>query len=209
MTRKPLPKAITQPIANLREIAADFVADEQGRVPRQNLSPAAARFDAVEPEPAPVISPKPAAAVSSKAVGEDFHSAASGLPHPLAVRRRALAQKIVARHKNYAALGGLVPLPVVNIAGVTAINMRMVKALSDLYGVPFQRDRTRSLIIGLMGGTVPTGLGFATASTLMYAIPASALLGLGVSAVTAAALTRGIGLVFIESFESGAEAKYA
>ena len=207
MTRKPLPKAITQPIANLREIAADFVADEQGRVPRQNLSQTGAAFDPVEPEPA--LSPKPAAAVSSKAVGENFHSAASSLPHPLAVRRRALAQKIVARHKNYAALGGLVPLPVVNIAGVTAINMRMVKALSDLYGVPFQRDRTRSLIVGLMGGTVPTGLGFATASTLMYAIPASALLGLGVSAVTAAALTRGIGLVFIESFESGAEAKYA
>ena len=63
----------------------------------------------------------------------------------LAAQRRALAHKIVSRHKNYAAMGGLVPLPVVNIAGVTAINLRMVKQLSELYQVPFERDRTRSL----------------------------------------------------------------
>ena len=35
MTRKPLPKAIRRPIENLRGIAANFVADEQGRVPRK------------------------------------------------------------------------------------------------------------------------------------------------------------------------------
>ena len=101
-------------------------------------------------------------------------------------------------------MGGLFPLPVVNIAGVTAINMRMVKQLSDLYGVPFERDRTRSMIIGLMGGAVPTGLGTATASTLVFVVPGSALFGLAVSAITAGALTRGIGLVFLEHFESDA-----
>jgi len=100
-------------------------------------------------------------------------------------------------------VGGLFPLPVVNIAGVTAINMRMVKQLSDLYGVPFERDRTRSMIIGLMGGAVPTGLGAATASTLVFVVPGSALFGLAVSAISAGALTRGIGLVFLEHFENG------
>jgi hypothetical protein len=54
-----------------------------------------------------------------------------------------------------------------------------------------------------MGGAVPTGLGAATASTLAFVVPGGAFVGLGVSAVTAAALTRGIGLVFIESFEGG------
>jgi uncharacterized protein (DUF697 family) len=79
----------------------------------------------------------------------------------------------------------------------------MVQQLSALYQVPFQRDRTRSFIVGLIGGAVPTGVGFATSSTLMWIIPGGLLAGLGVSAVTAAALTRGIGLVFVESFESG------
>lgn len=193
MKRKPLPKAITRSIANLHGIAADFVSDDQGRVPRQ-----ATAFDAVEPEPAP-------GAVARR---NEKHpqSTAPRRPDPQAAKRRALAQKIVARHRNYAAVGGLVPLPVVSIASLTGINMRMVKQLSDLYGVPFQRDRTRSLIVGIVGGAVPAGLGTATASTLMFVMPGGLLVGIGVSAVTAAALTRGIGLVFVESFESEAAA---
>jgi len=199
MTRKPLPKAITRPIANLREIAAEFVADEQGRVPRHIES-----FDAVEPEPAPEISPTLTAARSSTPTEQSFHPAAAARhSDPQAATRRAAARKIVERYKMYAAVGGLFPLPIVNIAGVTAINMRMVKALSDFYGVAFQRDRTRAMIVALMGGAVPTGLGAATASTLTFVVPGGALVGLGVSAIAAGALTRGIGMVFVESFESG------
>jgi uncharacterized protein (DUF697 family) len=208
MTRKPLPKAITRSIANLQGIAADFVADEQGRVPRQVAS-----FDAVEPEPEPAAAAladkKTPADLKTPADKRNMQPAAPLYPGPHAARRRELARKVVARYKNYAALGGLVPLPVVSIASLTAINMRMVKALSDLYGVPFQRDRTRSLIVGIVGGAVPAGLGTATASTLMFIIPGGMLYGIGVSAVSAAALTRGIGLVFIESFESGATASDA
>jgi uncharacterized protein (DUF697 family) len=119
-----------------------------------------------------------------------------------AARRRALARRIVERHKTYAAIGGLSPLPILNVAGVTAIIMRMVKQLSGLYEVPFERDRTRSLIVSLIGGAVPTGLGTATASTLAFVLPGHALVGLGVSAIAAGALTRGIGLVFLDHFES-------
>jgi uncharacterized protein (DUF697 family) len=199
MRRKPLPKAITRSIANLQQIAAGFAADEQGRVPRQvgrevrrKARPVA--FDAVEPEPklepnldqahAPPLDAEPPAA------------------DPLAARRRALARRIVDRHKNYAAMGGLVPLPAANIASVTAVNLRMVKQLSELYGVPFQRDRTRSLIIALIAGAVPTGAGLAASSTLMWIVPGGLVWGLGAAALTAGALTRGIGLVFIDSFEA-------
>ncbi|MGB7079460.1 MAG: DUF697 domain-containing protein, partial [Xanthobacteraceae bacterium] len=127
-----------------------------------------------------------------------------GLPHNLAAQRRKLAHKIVARHKNYAALGGLVPVPVANIGAVTAINLRMVQQLSKLYQVPFERDRTRALIVALVGGAVPTGVGTATTTTLMWIIPGGLLFGLGAAALTAGALTRGIGHVFLESFEAEA-----
>jgi uncharacterized protein (DUF697 family) len=191
MKRKPLPKAITRSIASLREITAGFAADEQGRVPRRAMT-----FDAVEPEPA-----------RENSVGlpgkDGTASAARTHPaDPLAAQRRTLARKIVDRHRNYAVLGGLVPLPVANIASVTAVNLRMVKQLSELYGAPFQRDRTRSFIVGLIGGAVPTGVGAAASSTLMWIVPGGLLWGLGASALTAGALTRCIGLVFIESFES-------
>jgi uncharacterized protein (DUF697 family) len=193
MRRKPLPKAITRSIANLQQIAAGFAADEQGRVPphltRQAAAPSMA-FDAVEPEP------KFAAGLETKPPSMPDSA------DPLAARRRALARRIVDRHKNYAAMGGLVPLPAANIASVTAINLRMVKQLSELYGVPFQRDRTRSLIIALIAGAVPTSAGLAVSSTLMWIIPGGLVWGLGAAALTAGALTRGIGLVFIDSFEA-------
>jgi uncharacterized protein (DUF697 family) len=193
MKRKPLPKAITRSIANLRGIAAGFARDEQGRVPRHLTA-----FDAVEPEPhsMPDISIKPTRQDAPA------HPSKSRVADPLAARRSALARRIVERHRNYAAVGGLVPLPAANIASVTAVNLRMVKQLSEVYGVPFQRDRTRSLIIALIAGAAPTGAGLAAASTLMWIVPGGLIWGLGASAITAGALTRGIGMVFVDSFEA-------
>jgi uncharacterized protein (DUF697 family) len=211
MRRKPLPKAITRSIANLHQIAAGFAADEQGRVPPHVAREVAreaqsAAFDAVEPEPkseaAPAAMPDNVNNPFRQEPSEPRRESKSRAADPLAARRRALARRIVDRHKNYAAAGGLVPLPAANIASVTAINLRMVKQLSELYGVPFQRDRTRSLIIALIAGAVPTGAGLAASSTLMWILPGGLVWGLGAAALTAGALTRGIGLVFVESFEA-------
>ena len=207
MRRKPLPKAITRSIANLQQIAAGFAADEQGRVPphatREATAPSMA-FDTVEPEPKlePLRQSMTEVADTPPGANAPKLEPKSGAADPLAARRRALARRIVDRHKNYAAAGGLVPLPAANIASVTAVNLRMVKQLSELYGVPFQRDRTRSLIVALIAGAVPTGAGLAASSTLMWIIPGGLVWGLGAAALTAGALTRGIGLVFIESFET-------
>jgi len=188
MTRKPLPKVITPASAGIRRFAADAHARKDPRT--------APSYDAVEPEPHLAVSAAPIANDMAPAAVAPLRT------DPLAAKRRALARKTVERHGTYAAVGGLLPLPVVSIAGLTAINMRMVKQLSMIYGVPFQRDRARAAIIGLMGGAVPAGFGVATASTLAFVVPGGALVGLAVSAVSAATITRGIGMVFVEHFES-------
>lgn len=190
MTRKPLPKVIRRPLGEVRAFAAGVVTDQAAAEPQF-----VAQRDTFEAQPTDFSRP---------VANDQLLSATSVHAGRYAEKRRALAHKIVQRHGSYAAVGGLLPLPVANIVGVTAIIMRMVKQLSGLYGVPFQQDRTRSVVISLMGGTVPTGFGAATASTLAFVVPASALLGLAVSAVTAGALTRAIGLVFVEHFESEA-----
>lgn len=188
MTRKKLPRAILQMRVDLPEIATAI--DEEATRP-----PTAWRHTA---------SVRPAATISALPLSKRASPAASGDTQPQAAERHARAQKIVERHRLYAAVGGLVPLPVVNVAGVTTIVLRMVKQLSDLYEVPFKRERTRSIIVALMGGSVPTGLAAATASTLVFVVPGAGLVGLAVSSLTAAALTRGIGLIFVDHFENGA-----
>ncbi len=187
MKRKQLPKAIMRSDDELRAIAAHAAADEEAPA-SQPASPTGAF--ATE------------AAAFARPVANDQFPVVSIYVDRYAARRRALARRIVERHKTYAAIGGLSPLPILNVAGVTAIIMRMVKQLSGLYEVPFERDRTRSLIVSLIGGAVPTGLGTATASTLAFVLPGHALVGLGVSAIAAGALTRGIGLVFLDHFDS-------
>ncbi|MGA8321230.1 MAG: YcjF family protein [Xanthobacteraceae bacterium] len=202
MTRKQLPKAINRTGDNVHAFAGSIVPDE------------------VAPEPAPLPAPafnkiadEPVLAVSSAPIANDSAPAARARPRPralpdqMAAKRRCFARKIIERHRTYAAVGGLMPLAVVNIASVTAVNLRMVRQLSELYQVPFQRDRARAAIVSLIGGAAPSGFGLATSSTLMWIVPGGVLVGLGVSALAAGALTRAIGQVFVEGFENSALAR--
>jgi uncharacterized protein (DUF697 family) len=121
-----------------------------------------------------------------------------------AARRRARALRIVDWHTGYSAVGGIVPLALVNFASVTAVIVRMVKVLSNHYNVPFEKDRARAIVIGLVAGAMPTGLATVTSSTLVHVVPGGTLVGLAVSSLSAAACTRSIGRVFVEHFENGA-----
>jgi uncharacterized protein (DUF697 family) len=148
----------------------------------------------------------PAGDVVTAPPRRDAQALATRRPVPTelnAVRRLARARAIVERHATYSAAGGLIPLPLVNVASVTAIILRMVKRLSALYGVPFERDRARAIVVGLVGGATPTGLAAVTTSTLQYLVPATALIGLAVSSVAAVGCTRSIGRIFVEHFENG------
>jgi uncharacterized protein (DUF697 family) len=200
VNKKKLPKAIRHAADDLREVTVGYGAGQRHEMPARPT-------DSSEPSDG-------GAAVRD--IGRTVDGAAPVLSQPVAgalapthtetdvARRRSLARKIVERHAAYSAVGGIIPVPIANVASITAVIVRMVKVLSDLYGVPFQRDRARAMVIGLMGGAMPTGLAAVTASTLVYIVPGSNLIGLAVSSIAAIACTRGIGRIFIEHFESGA-----
>lgn len=124
-----------------------------------------------------------------------------------AARRRAKARAIVERHANFSAVGGFIPLPVLTVAAITVITVRMMKLLSQLYGAPFERKHAQTVVIGLMGGVMPAGLGTITASSIAVFVPGYNLIGLAVSSVTASVLARRIGNMLIEYFETGVALK--
>lgn len=119
-------------------------------------------------------------------------------------RRHSQAIAIVERYSNFSALGGVIPVPLVNVASVTAIIVAMVRRLCRLYGVPFEQGRARALVVGLAGGAVPSTASTVTASTLVFFIPGANMLGLAVSSVTASVCARAIGRRFVDHFETGA-----
>jgi uncharacterized protein (DUF697 family) len=204
VSRKKLPSALRHTMDGLREAAAGN-GNASPRTPTgvMALSRLAAEMSAApESDPAQdAIEARPAPPVSGTAAPSPATSTSAGLD---LAKRRAQARAIVERHAIYSAVGGILPLPIVSVAGITAIIVRMVKMLSNLYGVPFERDRARAIVAGLVGGATPTGFAVVTTSTLFFVVPSGALIGTVVSAVSAVACTRSIGRVFIEHFESGA-----
>jgi len=206
--KKSLPKAIRATTVDAREASSGPGAREQ----REWLAVAATSSERLDSRPAAakpvhasdiVDEPSGAPAQASPASPSALVRMApmgAGIDAP---RRRTQANSIVERHTAYAAVGGIIPVPIANVASVTAVIVRMVKRLSDLYGIPFERDRARAIVVGLMGGAMPTGLGAVTTSTLFYVVPGSGLVGLAVSSIAAVACTRSIGRIFVEHFESG------
>jgi uncharacterized protein (DUF697 family) len=195
MNKKKLPKAIVWTAQDMRESKSDSNQRREIQNPAVLNEPSAGR--AAPPhhnviEMVPKADPPATAATASPAPDD-----------ALAAQRRLQARAIVERHANFSAVGGMIPLPIVNVAGTTAIIIRMVKALSTLYGVPFERNRARTIVVGFMGGVMPTGLATVASSALLYFMPGYNLIGLAVSSVTASAYARGIGRMFVEHFESG------
>jgi uncharacterized protein (DUF697 family) len=201
--KKRLPRAVDRTAEDM--LAAAVGTDWQGPVAHSALAddgpPARQAANAAHGDNVIEMAPRPAATSGAAAGTAQSSRTARGID---ADRRHLLALAVVERHANYSAIGGAVPLPLVNVAGVTAIIVRMVKRLSELYGVPYRRDRARAIVIGLAGGAMPAGLATVTASAFFYVIPGSNLLGLAVSSVTASACTRRLGKIFVEHFESGA-----
>ena len=205
VSKKKLPNAIIHPIDGMREaVAADRSREWRGALTATTAPNQSANGEAVSAPSGPmgeVIEKTQASAVPVQATST---GGARTFAETNLAKRQAQARAIVARHAAYSAVGGIVPLPVASVAGITTIIIRMVKMLSNLYGVPFERDRARAIIVGLVGGTVPTGFATVATSTLFFVVPSGALMGLVVSSFTAIACTRSIGQIFIEHFESGA-----
>ena len=186
MNKKKLPKVIRPTTGYVRQMPVGFEADQDANW-KTDDGGAVVRSMSVSSVPA---EPPRAAVMPART---EFHSE----------RRLSQAHAIVERHATYSAAGGLIPLPIANVASVTAIIVRMVKMLSRLYDVPFERDRARAIVVGMVGGAMPTGLAAVASSTLQYLVPASGIVGLAVASVAAVGSTRSIGLVFIEHFERG------
>jgi uncharacterized protein (DUF697 family) len=199
MNKKKLPKAIRPMTDEIGDTAAGPNAGELQQARAGSSEPAALDAGRASDVSGPPPSPQAASPPVTRALAPATPTSSEGA----AERRRVHAFAVVERYAAYSAVGGFVPLPIVNVASITAVIVRMVKVLSDLYGIPFERDRARAIVIGLMGGAAPMGFSAVTASTLMYVIPGSNLIGLAVSTVSAYACTRSIGRLLVDRFEGG------
>lgn len=98
---------------------------------------------------------------------------------------------------------GLIPLPVADIAGLTGIQLNMVRKLAEAYDVPFFKEAVKKSVTSLVGGVLLTRAGPMAAS----AIKAVPIIGQTIGAlsmpIVCGASTYAAGRVFIRHFASG------
>jgi uncharacterized protein (DUF697 family) len=119
-------------------------------------------------------------------------------------QRHAEAERLVQYYSVGGTAVGLVPLPLLDIAGLVVVQLKMLHALARLYGIDFRADLGRSAIASLLGGVLPSTLAPSLAASLGKLIPgAGQLLGAGTQAVVGGAVTYAVGKVFIQHFAAG------
>jgi uncharacterized protein (DUF697 family) len=114
------------------------------------------------------------------------------------------AQKVIRNYMLWSLGAGLVPVPVLDLAAVSGVQLKMLAEISKVYGVPFEESRGKAVIGSLIGFVLPHTLSAGAIGSLLKLIPGfGALVGSPTVALFAAAYAWALGRVFIQHFESG------
>ena len=111
-------------------------------------------------------------------------------------------QSAMATLRTYSALSaatGLIPLPLMDMAGLMTIQLLMLKKLSKQYNIPFDSQRSKSAIAILVSGV---NSGYIAASSSKW-IPLIGGFSMAAMPVVNGALSYAVGRVFIKHFASG------
>ena len=120
-----------------------------------------------------------------------------------AAERKGRARKLVERFSLYSGVAGLLPVPVVDIAAVGGVQLQMLRRISQLYDIPFSKNRVKAIVASFAGTMIPASTGLGVAS-LVKSVPVA---GTAIGTMTAPALSVGatyvIGMTFVEHFARG------
>ena len=118
-------------------------------------------------------------------------------------QRRAFAVKLVERFALWSGASTLIPVPFVDVAAVGALQIQMLRRISQVYGIPFSKNASKSLIASIAGTMIPATSGIGAAS-LFKSVPVVGTIVSGLTMPTlSAGATYAIGMTFIEHIVSG------
>lgn len=111
--------------------------------------------------------------------------------------------KLVRRHMAMSAAAGVLPLPAVDVAAAMGVQVNLLRALSQLYGVAFDAALARQLVLALFGGSGSVLLALPAASAMKTVPVVGGAASLLLSPAFATLSCYGTGQAFIRHFEAG------
>ena len=119
-------------------------------------------------------------------------------------RRLRAALDILSRYRRWTIAAAAAPLPLIDAACVSGVQLRMISRLARLFDVPFERVRVGSLLSSLLGGWTPFTITTSVAGAAARLVPGiGTLIGVATSVGTSTLATETIGKIFIRHFEDG------
>ena len=110
--------------------------------------------------------------------------------------RDAIANRMIQDHTFYASVGGALPVPLFDIAAVTAIQLDLIRSLARIYETPFDVATGKALITSLTGAMAAR-----VGASVVKAIPGVGTVSGGITqAGLAAASTYAVGHLFRSHF---------
>jgi len=114
------------------------------------------------------------------------------------------ARELVTAAERKAFAWGLFPAPLVDVAAVSTIQLRMIRDLAKLYGIPYKKSIARSIVVTIFGGFLPTTLGSVFAYSVVKRVSwFGPLVGAAVVPSSVGGATRLIGILMTQHFELG------
>lgn len=113
------------------------------------------------------------------------------------------ADQIIRDHSWFSAVPGFFPVPLLDIAAITAVQLDMIRQLCKVYSINYSEQRGKSIVMALISATIGRVPGHA-ASSLVKGIPVVGWIAGGITlAFFARASTFATGMVFKAHFEEG------
>ena len=117
--------------------------------------------------------------------------------------RQTSAKEIIRRHVIYSMGGSMIPIPLLDLAAVTAIQLDMVKQLANLYQADYTESSGKAIIAALTGNIFAR-----IGASIIKGIPGIGTLLGGISLIAlSGAATYALGEVFVQHLEGGGSMK--
>ncbi len=110
---------------------------------------------------------------------------------------------ILRRHVYWAVGAGLIPVPIFDIAAVSAIQLDMLKQICTYYKIDYSEEKGKAWISAIVSSTMSSLFARIGASAVKTIPIVGTLVGAASMAILSGASTYALGKVFINHFETG------
>lgn len=109
--------------------------------------------------------------------------------------------EIIDKYIIYSMTAAAIPVPAMDIAAVTGVQLKMIDSLANEFEADYEEDIGKSVILALTGASIPK-----MGASLIKIIPGfGTIAGTGAQVILSRASTYALGRVFAAHFQSGGD----